>query len=179
MIEEWRAVPGFEGLYEVSNQGNVRALPLTYFAMDRWGNNREWRKPLRAVKAYVNKERGFYRYVNLRKDGQQHMRRIARLVAAAFHGPCPDGWQACHLDGSRNNDAAVNLKWGSPAENSGHREAHGTNPKGERHPACRLNEAIVRRMKYGSEDPEFLGQVFGVHPKHVSNIRRGVRWAHV
>lgn len=36
--EEWRAVVGYEGLYEVSDQGRVRSLDRFYL---RWGTQKE------------------------------------------------------------------------------------------------------------------------------------------
>ena len=50
MMEEWRAVPGYEGLYEVSNMGNVKSLIKN-----------------KIIKGFIN--RSGYRLVGLSKNG--------------------------------------------------------------------------------------------------------------
>lgn len=70
-----------------------------------------------------------------------------RLVAEAFHGPCPEGQECRHLDGDKSNCDFTNLRWGTRTENSHDKIACGTAPVGERHPAAKLTEAAVRDMK--------------------------------
>lgn len=43
---------------------------------------------------------------------------VAELVLTAFVGPRPTGYHAMHLDDNPQNNAATNLKWGTPRENS-------------------------------------------------------------
>lgn len=100
--EEWRPVVGFEGRYEVSNQGRVRSLLRR-------------RRPILRL---FTKPEG-YVHVCLLDHGRQCTRYVHRLVAEAF---CPqvDGDQVNHLDGDKGNNRADNLEWCTPAENSRH-----------------------------------------------------------
>jgi hypothetical protein len=72
---------------------------------------------LRTLKA-VMKNHGYYS-VTLYHDGAPEPQRIHRLVCEAFHGPAPTGKPfVCHRDGTRTNNQAANLYWGSAVDNS-------------------------------------------------------------
>ena len=92
MMEEWRAVPGYEGLYEVSNIGNVR--------------NVRRNKLLRLLKT----NNGYIR-VFLCKNGIKTGFQVHRLVAQAFL-PNPDNLpQINHKDEDKTNNNVTNLEW--------------------------------------------------------------------
>lgn len=71
---EWRPVPGYEGLYQVSSLGKVKSLPRT---TTKGG----------ILKPRTDK-RG-YQWVGLSKDGLVRNFSIHELVALAFFGPRP------------------------------------------------------------------------------------------
>jgi hypothetical protein len=162
-MERWKPVVEFEGLYEVSDHGRVCVLPRYRFAA-------------KVLKPYVNRERGSYRYVNLHKDGKQYMRRIARLVAAAFIGACPVGYVVCHNDGDNQNDCVSNLRYGSHFENMQDKRRHGTHPAGERHPQARLTRPDIALIRRSSLPTSAIAELFGVCQKHVNAIQAGVKW---
>lgn len=112
--EHWLPVPGYEGLYEVSDRGRVRSLPrLT--ASGRLGGR--VLRP-RIVDGYLR--------VNLSKDGVAQSRKIHQLVAEAFLGPCPPGLEIRHLDGNSKNNAIWNLAYDTRSENMLDKVRHGT-----------------------------------------------------
>lgn len=112
MTERWLPVPGFEGFYQVSDQGRVRAVA------HRHGSPRSL---LAATPDSVG-----YRSVKLRKPGVREVRRrVHRLVAAAFIGPCPPGQEVRHLDGDKLNCLLVNLAYGTRSENQRDTVSHG------------------------------------------------------
>lgn len=104
--EEWRNIPGFRD-YQVSTLGSLFS-----------------HKSGRELSAAPNK--GGYRQVNLRRDGQGHRRYVHQLVAVTFIGPRPDGAEVRHLDGDRSNNSLANLVYGTTAENAQDRVRHGT-----------------------------------------------------
>lgn len=177
--EEWRPIAGFEGLYEVSNLGRVRSLDRTIRAVSRTGTPFERTFKGVILRACENKKRHGYRQVNLHANGSQTQRRVCVLVAGAFIGPRPEGYVTMHLNGIVTDDRASNLKYGTPKENTADMVRHGTKLFGEKCPQSRLTEADARYIKYGGERPEVLAERYGIHPGHVNNIRRGVRWKHV
>lgn len=106
MSEEWRAVPGYEGLYEVSNCGRVRSLP-------RWFHYGDGRKsclrPGRILK--LTKKSNGYLYLNLSKHKDAKPTYVHRLVAMAFL-PNPNNLPLInHKDESRSNNHVDNLEW--------------------------------------------------------------------
>lgn len=83
-MEEWRAIPDYEGLYEVSDQGNVRrigpACPSTTPSRVGGGGTR----PMRLLRPYRH-ENGICS-IKLSRDALPRTHAIHRLVASAFPG---------------------------------------------------------------------------------------------
>lgn len=101
--EIFRPVVGFEGLYEVSNLGNVANL--------------NFRGARRVLKGSNNKG---YKMAHISKDKVSHALLIHRMVAMAFI-PNPDNKpHVNHIDGSRNNNCVDNLEWCTHKENIQH-----------------------------------------------------------
>ena len=110
MSEEWRDINGYEGLYQVSDQGRVKSLERT----DSLG---------RTVKERILKpgmDRGGYLLVVLCAGGKPKTLNVHRLVCEAFHEnpenkPCVN-----HIDENKTNNAASNLEWSTYEENNNH-----------------------------------------------------------
>ena len=111
--EEWQAVKGYEGLYEVSNQGRVKSLP----------RNTTKGKILVAEKNH----RGYYR-VGLTKNNKQKHFSIHRLVAEVFIPNPQNKPQVNHIDGNKQNNSVENLEWVTHSENMKHATEMGLNP---------------------------------------------------
>lgn len=90
MIEEWREVPGYEGLYEVSDLGRIR-------------RNGKILKPF--------KDRYGYFQVSLCKNGIMRTFTIHRLVAYAFINNPNNYPEINHKDEDKTNNAVYNLEW--------------------------------------------------------------------
>lgn len=100
-LEEWRDVVGYEGLYEVSNLGNIRSLPKYNFSTTR------------IIKQTLNKKRGRLS-VMLCHDPQSRKRcSVHRLVAEAFvKNNDPQKYtEVNHKDENPLNNRADNLEW--------------------------------------------------------------------
>jgi hypothetical protein len=107
--EEWRPVPGFPA-YRVSSLGRISST--------KYGTERLLRRP---------PDCNGYRRVTLYGDAGRSKRSVHRVVAEAFHGPCPvAGYEVRHLNGDSLDCRAVNLRWGSRAENVRDAVEHGT-----------------------------------------------------
>ena len=110
MIEEWRPVVGYEGLYEVSNTGKVRSL-------DRYVKNGcSYRLHKGKVISLLKGEYGYIQ-VNLYYNGKNYKKYVHRLVAEAFL-PNPDNLpQVNHKDEVKSNNCVDNLEWCSAKYN--------------------------------------------------------------
>jgi hypothetical protein len=94
--EQWRAVPGYAGWYEVSDLGNVSSLP---------------RPGTRGGPVSVHLNSRGYPVVTLSKYGRVRTVPVARLVLAAFRGPAR-GARARYGPGGRTDCSLANLTWG-------------------------------------------------------------------
>lgn len=112
-MENWRPVTGYEGLYEVSDNGKVRTL----------GRSRTdgVRLPIKLLKPLLRKRDG-YVVVTIYKDGKAKCAKVHRLVAEAFIGSPPPDFVPDHRDGDRANNNVSNLHYVSVSRNN--REVH-------------------------------------------------------
>lgn len=97
MEEIWKEVPGYEGLYEVSDKGQVRSLNYS-----RTGQTK-------VLKPSKN-PRG-YHYVNLCKDGRQKSSTVHRLVAQAFIPNPMVLPMVNHKNEDKTDNRVDNLEW--------------------------------------------------------------------
>lgn len=101
MIEEWRPIKDFEGMYEVSNTGKVRGLDRVL------RNGHIW---IGKELAHSIKYDGYHK-VTLMKDNKSYYYSVHRLVAEAFI-PNPLGLpQVNHKDEDPANNNVDNLEW--------------------------------------------------------------------
>lgn len=129
MAEEFRPVPGWVGVYEVSAIGQVRSI--------RTG---------RVLKHTVSGD-GYHR-VNLKADGRRESRTVHRVVAESFIGERPAGHHIRHLDGDKDNNRLGNLAYGTASENVADTKRLGRNahlnkdscPRGHRYESWNLIE---------------------------------------
>ena len=95
MKEEWKWVEGFEGIYQISNLGNLKS-----FKQNKEGH----------VLKNTN-QHGWYFTVNLSdSNGKKLTTRIHILVAKHFIGEIPKGYHVHHKDGNRQNNVVSNLE---------------------------------------------------------------------
>lgn len=116
--ENWADVRGYEGLYQVSDKGNIRRVI----------QNRT-----RILKQYVSKANG-YCYINLYKNNKSSTMRVHKIVAREFLGEPPQNkLQINHIDGNKANNAVENLEYCDQSENMRHAYMTGLEkPKGLR-----------------------------------------------
>lgn len=148
MVEEWRTIPGYEGLYEVSNFGAVRTLERT------WVSGKGVVRTVRPGVKRQSFDKDGYPRVTLCKDGVKRRILVHRLVMWAFVGPQPKGIQVRHLDHSKTNNKLNNLCYGTAKENAADMIAnpkyrHPQGMKGKQHTAearRRMSESHKRRI---------------------------------
>lgn len=91
-FEEWKPVVGYEGLYEVSNYGDVKSLNTN------------------KIRCKKKDKYGYY-CINLSKNGKRKTYFIHQLVARAFI-PNPNNYPCVnHIDEKKTNNCVWNLEW--------------------------------------------------------------------
>lgn len=166
--EEWRPVVGWEDRYEVSSQGRVRSL--------MWHHGRgSGRRDVPLVLQPIPSNQDGHMKVCLRRNGERYDVRVHRLVLWAFVGSCPPAHEAAHTDGNPKNNAVLNLRWATKAENEWDKIGHGTRPL-KFTPQDILN--IRRRLTYG-ESQSSIARRFNVHQTSIHKIKTGKAWSHV
>ena len=120
MLELWKDIKGYEGLYQVSNYGNVKGLAKKH----GYSNRQE-----SIIKQYKNKK-GYYKVV-LSKNGKQKNIEVQRIVAEAFLNKNDfksyidedrekinlNKLQVNHINEDKSDNKASNLEWCSPKYN--------------------------------------------------------------
>lgn len=71
--------------------------------------------------------------------------RVHRLVASAYHGPCPAGQECCHNDGDPANNQPNNLRWDTHRNNTLDTVRHGTCPGFQK---AKLSPDQVREIRH-------------------------------
>lgn len=109
--ETWKAIPGFEGLYEVSDLGRVRSLDRE--VTGKSGSIRKLKSKI--LKTGISLDGRLL--VQLSKEGKTTMHSVHKLVTLTFIGDRPNGYHICHIDGDSFNNRLSNLKYDTPKEN--------------------------------------------------------------
>ena len=109
--EEWRDIEGFEGIYQVSNLGQVRSL-------DRYvWNHKQYGKIL---KQHI-KPNGYHQVGLSDKSGNKYKHMYIHILVAKAFIPNPRNCeQVNHKDFNKSNNCAENLEWVTQQENIQH-----------------------------------------------------------
>jgi len=159
-MENWKPVVGYEGLYEVSDIGNVFSITS--------GRQKKF-----SVHCLDSRP-----FINLWKDNKQKIFRPHTLVLTAFVGPRPEGMECCHNDGNPWNNCIENLRWDTSKNNHADKVKHGTTNRGERCGTAKLTQAQVDLIRKDTRLQRIIAAEYGVRDNTISRIKSGKRWAH-
>jgi predicted XRE-type DNA-binding protein len=173
MIEIWKNIKGYEGLYQVSSMGNVRRISYTH-------------------KLTVNKKhkilkqspKGNYALVSLYKNGNGKVHRVHKLVADTFlpsRSCCPlckTPFDVNHKDNDSRNNFYKNLEYITHSEN-----IKKSSSKTQKASAKKLNDEKVVQIKQliKKENLSYaqIGEMFNISRALVCNISKGRTWKHI
>jgi len=105
----WKDIEGYEGLYKISDKGEVKSLPKDH----RYGSKIE-----RILKPKIDKD-GYYG-VSLCKNGKVKSKKIHRLVAQMFISNPNNKPTVNHINAIVNDNRLENLEWATHSEQNYH-----------------------------------------------------------
>lgn len=121
MKEVWKDIPNYEGLYQVSNLGNIKSNQKKIYK----SNGKAFMNVLRKERILKKSIRQGYYAVKLYKDNNKKTIPVHRIVAKTFlknneNKPCVN-----HIDGNKLNNNVSNLEWCTYSENTLHAYKNG------------------------------------------------------
>jgi len=111
--EIWKNVIGFEGLYEISNYGNIKSCR-------RYVNIKSGKRVVNEKLLSLAKDRDGYLMAILCQNGTKKTVKVHRLVANAFIDNVDGKPSVNHIDSNKSNNIVRNLEWVSNLENICH-----------------------------------------------------------
>lgn len=161
--EEWRAIPEFEGFYEVSNLGRVRSVDRTVTRSDGRVLHYKGRIIKQSTDTVGRPQ------VVLCKGGKRYTKQSHVLVALAFIGERPENYHVCHIDGDYTNNKLSNIRYDTVSQNSIDNYRYGgKNGMGK----LDIDQVLEIRKLYatGKYKQVELAEIFDVTQTHVSRI---------
>lgn len=168
MEEIWKDVKDFEGLYQVSNLGNLKRLVSKRVLFER------------LIGSSIDR----YGYVKraLCKDGKMYYFTEHRLVANAFIPNAFNKPSVNHINGIKTDNKVENLEWCTNKENTQHAIRIGLkDQKGIKHHKCKLTEKQVLEIREigFSQTRMFLSKKYDVSRTTILGIIRRDFWKHI
>lgn len=175
-MEQWKDIPEFEGIYQISNLGRVKGL--SRFVNSKDGGKRPLKEQIINFTSYKG-----YDFVNLWKNQKSKRFSVHRLVALAFIPNPENKPQVNHKNGIKTDNRLENLEWVTLSENMIHAYKEKLLVrKGEKHSQNKLTEKDVfeiRKMINEGFNQSQIAQKFGVIRQTISCIKTGKSWNHI
>lgn len=179
---EFYPVPGYEDLYEITIEGEVRSRDRMANSPICGGSRLIPGKPLKT--RVLNT--GYPSFCVVR-EGKRGTLLIHRCLAKLFI-PNPGGLpEVNHIDGVKANFILSNLEWCTHQHNMRHAFDTGLTPlpktgPGEASPSAKLDDVKVReirRLLSGGRSQNQVARDYGVSQGAIGFIARGETWSHV
>lgn len=112
MPEIWKDIPGYEGRYQASTEGQIRSVTHRVRLVAHG------KETTRLAKGRILRPgKGKSGHVSVVLGHGAVGSPVHQLVALTFLGPVPDGCEVCHNDGNPENNALDNLRYDTRSEN--------------------------------------------------------------
>lgn len=170
-MEEWRDIPDYEGLYQISNLGRVRSL-------ERFRQNHsKIQLTPEKIKATRRDSQG-YLLLDLYKNNKQKTIRVHQLVAIVFIENSENKKTVNHIDGNKSNNNANNLEWASHKEQNIHFYKNGLKSKSNIDKSVKaMNSKSSKRVKCLNNQKEYesaseAARTIGISPSLLTRCCR-------
>ena len=145
----WKDVKGYEGLYQVSDDGRVMNVKRD------------------VLLSPVSDKRG-YKVINLSKNNKCKKFPVHRLVAQAFIPNTEGKATVNHIDEDKINNNVCNLEWSSYQENTQHSMLLDAGKV--REIVALLEDGVLGKV---------VAKTYGVTATTISRIKKGQSWANI
>ena len=181
MTEQWKAVKGWTGVYEVSDLGRVRRIK----PYPKFGGYINAKVP-RLLKATIDWHG--YAIVELNDVPRVARKKVHIIVAEAFIGQRPNGLEINHKDRNRANNVVRNLEYVTHSQNVAHSytftERMKNVSRGMDHYNRKLTERDVKQIRKELSAGKrgigtSLSKKYGISQSVISEIKHGRYWSHV
>ena len=168
MSEQWRDVVGYEGLYQVSSWGRIKAIARMATTINY---------PVKECIRALNIDHKGYCRCSLRKDGKYKNEYVHVLVALSFIEKKSEKLTVNHINGNKLDNNVSNLEWVTLSENIQH--AYNNNlmrQRGENHKWSKLSTEQVLEIREYLDDKSYsreeLAKMYNVHVGTIGKIAR-------
>ena len=128
MNEEWKDIPGYEGLYQASTQGRIRTCEGKVTSNSRF-SHRVWKQRILKQKCAANSKGRYDCRVELWKEKTHKTWLVSRLIALTWCDGYKEGYTVNHKNGNMLDNRSENLEWLSRGNNIRHGFANGFYPQ--------------------------------------------------
>jgi hypothetical protein len=164
----WRDIPGYEGYYQVSDDGRVRSLTRTL-------SNGTGHHVKEGAELTIAISKLGYPCCALSQNGKSRRITVHRLMGLAFLGE-PKGRLVHHKNHNPLDNRLENLEYMAQADHIKHHH------NGESNAQAKLREGDIREIRRllgeGMQGKDIAAK-FKVGKMEISRIKNGARWAHV
>lgn len=169
MIEQWKDIPGYKGIYQISNLGRVVSYQK---------RNNQKHKTVKFLKTQINNQG--YPAVLLYKNSSCVGKRIHRLIAQLFIDNFENKPHVAHLNGNREDYRIQNLVWATACENEQHKKNHGTHQIGENNSFSKMTEIQIKEIRSisGMTNAQ-IARKYGVTRSLIGYIVKRKIWKHI
>lgn len=176
--EIWKPIIGYEGLYEISNYGDVKSLEK----QRKMPQNRGIKIYKETILKLCKNNRG-YLYVTLRNNGKSKKFTVHRLVALHFIENSNNFLEVMHLDNNPLNNYYLNLKWGTHKDNMSHKVKSNRQIKGESVKISKLKNHDIIDIRNTYKNKELnqyqLASKYNVTQSVIHDIIKFKSWKHI
>lgn len=176
-MQVWKDIKGFEGIYQISNNGEVKSLERKTFNN---GTKTENIIKEKILKKPLDKD-GYIIYC-LFKNNKRFSLKAHRLVAIEFIDNPQNKPQVNHKNGIKTDNSVDNLEWVTAKENSVHATQLGLNYQlgGELHhmsklTAKQINEIFDFYLNKNITQKE-IARIYNVSQTQINRILNKKRW---
>lgn len=170
IMEVWKNIAEYKGIYQVSSFGNVRSLDRKILSggKEMFLNGKVLKKQL-GTNGYL--------FVRLSKYSKVKNYLIHRLVALTFMNTNSVLLQVNHIDGDKGNNNVNNLEWCTPSENRKHAFANGlSNQIGINHNNAIFTNSDVKNIRSSSKTAKELSKQYNCATTTIYAVKSRQNW---